>query len=103
MAGCVFLLFCERFRGWALGAAIVCTYVLCFPFDVTVAPLGSGLVNGYLAEHTVRYYRWITVGPFVRPGLLIFIQWMLVVATVNDFRRYQRAERGALAGTSAFA
>lgn len=90
MAGSVFLIFFERFRGWRLGTAIVCAYVQCIAADIYLFPIGSRIVNGYLAGHDVLYYGWVTLGPFVRPGLLIITQLMLVSVTVSDVMRWQR-------------
>ena len=86
MAGSVFLIFFERFRGWRLGTAIVCAYLQCIAADIYLFPIGSRIVNGYLAGHDVLYYGWVTLGPFVRPGLLIITQLMLV----SDVMRWQR-------------
>jgi hypothetical protein len=93
MAGSVFLVFLERFRGWPLGIAIVLTYIQCLAIDMPLFPIGTRIVNGYLAGHDVMYYASVSVGPFVRPGLLILTQLMLVTATIGDVVRYQRAPR----------
>lgn len=91
MAGSVFLVFLERFRGWPLSIAIVLTYVQCLAVDIPLFPIGTRIVNGYLAGHDVLYYASVSVGPLVRPGLLILTQLMLVAATIGDVVRYQRA------------
>jgi hypothetical protein len=104
IAASVFLIFCERFRGWALGTAIILTYVQCMAIDIPLFPIGSRIVYGYLAGHDVRYYAWVTLGPFLRPGMLIITQMMLVVQTISEVNRYQRTSQagaGDLAQTAA--
>jgi hypothetical protein len=96
MIGVVFFVFLERPQGWSRTIAIVCAYILSLPIDLPISSLGSRTTDAYLAGHTVTYYNWLTLGPFVRPGLLILIQLMLVIATVSDYVRYQRGARRAL-------
>ncbi|MCA1652900.1 MAG: glycosyltransferase family 87 protein [Sphingomicrobium sp.] len=90
IAGIVFLVFLERFRGWRLGTAIICAYIQCLAADIYLFPIGARVVNGYLAGHDVLYEGWVTLGPFVRPGLLIVMQVMLVSETIIDVIRWQR-------------
>ena len=92
MAASVFFIFFERFRGWRLGTAMVCTYLQCVAADVFLFPIGNRIVNGYLAGHEVLYLGWVTLGPFIRPGLLIIAQLMLVSVTISGILRARRAD-----------
>lgn len=91
IAGSVFFVFFERFRDWRLGVAIICAYLQCIAADIHLFPIGSRVVYGYLAGHDVLYYGWVTLGPFVRPGLLIITQLMLISVTITAIRRWQVA------------
>lgn len=89
MAATVFLVFFERFRGWRLGTAIVLTYLQCVSADIFLFPIGTRKVFGYLADHDVLYEGWVTLGPFVRPGLLILTQLLLISVTISEILRAQ--------------
>jgi hypothetical protein len=103
MTGAIFFVFLERPQGWNRIVAIICAYILSLPIDLPIVPLGSRTTNAYLAGHSVTYYNWLTLGPFIRPGLLVVIQLMLVIATVSDYLRYQRGTWSASAPLSASA
>lgn len=90
MAGTVFLIFFERFRGWRLGTAIILAYVQCLAADIYLFPIGKRTVFGYLAGHDVLYDGWVTLGPFVRPGLLIITQLLLISVTISEIIQRQK-------------
>lgn len=103
MAGAVFLIFFERWRGPARITALVCAYLLCLAVDINVVPIGNRLVNGYFANRVVWQDMWLSAGPFVRPGLVMVAQIALVIATIGDVRRYMRQVDSASAGPALIA
>ncbi|WP_338467472.1 hypothetical protein RXV95_02615 [Novosphingobium sp. ZN18A2] len=93
MVGTIFFIFLEYRKDWSIWVATICSYLLSLPIDIPFSRLGTRLTYSDLAGYTVSYHNWLTVGPFLRPGLIMVIQLMLVIATVSDFLRYHRKSR----------
>ncbi len=83
MAGAIFGTFFERWRGPAR-VAIVCAYLLSISVDVNWAYLGSFTADSYRTHRPVYFETWVTAGPFIRPGLVLAMQWSLCWATLRD-------------------
>ena len=83
----LFLVFMERWRGPASIVALVAAYALCVPLDHMVVTLAHQTQSVYLTGRTVGYDLGLSVGMFVRPGLILLIEYALVVATLIDVVR----------------
>ncbi len=93
-----FLVFLERWNGIGQAVALMSTYILCIPFDYPAIHLAHDVRQGYLSGHAVSYDLSIPIGAFIRPGLLLLIEYGLVVASVSDILRFRRgADPGVVA------
>ena len=86
-----FFAFLERWRGWRKPTAIVLTYLVSLPGDIT---LGGGLwflQFSYTADRYVIVERGLGIGMFLRPLGLILITSLFALDTialvVRDVRR----------------
>jgi len=90
----IFLVFLERWEGAALGTAILAAYGLCLPADFEFLTISQPIKQGYLSQRTVIYDLGLTVGEFVRPGLILLIQYALVAASLRDLWKAGPARAG---------
>lgn len=87
---CVFLfffVFLERWKSPGQIMALAATYVLCIPWDYQIVKIAHQLQYSYLSGLTVDYGMGINVGAFVRPALLLVVEYGLVIATLSDLFR----------------
>jgi hypothetical protein len=91
----LFLVFLERWKGIAVSIALICAYLLCVPIDHIAVSLYHQIKPAYLSGRTVDYDLGVTFGMFIRPGLILMIQYALAAATVVDVWR-ARSEPSAL-------
>ena len=87
---CVFLFFFVFFERWNNPGqimALVATYALCIPWDYQVVQIAHELKYSYLSGLTVNYGMGINVGAFIRPALLLMVEYGLVIATLSDLFR----------------
>jgi hypothetical protein len=80
----LFFVFLERWKGFARGWAIFASYVLCMPFDIILDRVAATVQESYLAGHQTFFDYYVTVGPFVRPGLVLSLVLALSCATIRD-------------------
>lgn len=92
-AGAVFLVFFERWRGVGRSLALMAAWCLCIALDYKLVSIGARFQNGYLGGRPVWNDMWLTVGPFVRPGLIMLMQVGLIIATWGDLIRVWRSGR----------
>lgn len=92
-AGAVFLVFFERWQGAGRIASLVAAWLLCLAFDYRLVPIGASVQNGYFGGRPVWNDMWLSVGPFVRPGLIMLMDLGLVVASWGDLVRHWRGRR----------
>jgi hypothetical protein len=87
----IFFTFLERWKGFWVKLAIVLSYLLSIQFDLALDHAPPVVRDTFFDQSTkiVRYY--ITLGPFVRPGLSYLIPFALACATLGavwaDIRR----------------
>ena len=82
-----FLVFLERWKNPGQIMALVATYALCIPWDYQIVQIAHQLQYSYLSGLTVDYGMGINIGAFVRPALLLIVEYGLVVATLSDLIR----------------
>lgn len=82
-----FFVFLERWKSPGQIMALAATYVLCIPWDYQIVKIAHQLQYSYLSGLTVDYGMGINVGAFVRPGLLLVVEYGLVIATLSDLFR----------------
>ena len=74
--------FMERWKGWLRPLAIGSVYLLCLPGDYGVGSSGAFLQYSYLWGHYVTADRFLAVGMFTRPFLLMLPSTFLGLHTI---------------------
>jgi len=87
-AGAVFLVFFERWKGAGRVTALTAAWFLCLALDWRLVSIGARFQNGYFGGRPVWNDMWLTVGPFVRPGLIMLMQIGLVTASWGELMRH---------------
>lgn len=80
----VFFIFMEPWRGFARIWSIIISYILLMPFDIILDRVPPQVQESYLAGHPTFFAYYITIGPFIRPLLLLSIIVALSLATLVD-------------------
>ncbi|CAM3247434.1 DUF2029 domain-containing protein [Sphingomonas antarctica] len=89
----VLLTFFEpRKSGLAIGIATFSCYILSIPGDIFIDPVLPQTNNGFLNTGPLFYAYWITVGPFVRPGIVLVVAIALSCATIATVWRDIRTQ-----------
>jgi hypothetical protein len=83
----IFLVFMERWKGVTVGFALVSAYLLCIPMDHMAISLYHQTKPDYLSNRTIDYDYGLSWGQFMRPGLILIIQYALSIATMLDLAR----------------
>lgn len=86
----LFLLFLEPWRRPGPIIALTCGYLLCVVGDWPLAQVLQLTTNSWLSERTVNPAFGLTVGHFLRPGLIVLIVWMLALDTLDRAIRAHR-------------
>lgn len=89
-AGAVFLVFFERWKGAGRITALTAAWLLCLAFDYKLVSIGARFQNGYLGGRPIWNDMWLTVGPFVRPGLIMLMEIGLIMASWGELVRHWR-------------
>lgn len=89
----LFLVFLERWEGLARKVALVSAYLWCIPFDVPLKILGHHAGYSFLANRIVMQQTALTFGEFLRPALVLAIEFSLIATSLSDLRRGWRAEQ----------
>lgn len=79
-----FLVFLERWKSAGQIIALVATYALCIPWDYQLVGIIHQIKYSYLSGHTVGYDMGLNLGAFVRPALLLMVEYGLIVASLSD-------------------
>ncbi len=86
----IFFIFMERWKGFARGWSILASYVLCMPFDFSLDRVPPTIQESYLAGHATFFAYYITIGPFLRPALILSLAYAMAFLTIgqvwNDIR-----------------
>ncbi|KQN16784.1 hypothetical protein ASE89_19405 [Sphingomonas sp. Leaf30] len=80
----IFFVFLERAKGFGRTWSILTCYVLCMPFDIILDQVPPLVQESYLAGHTTFFTYYITVGPFLRPLLILSLAFALSSVTLRD-------------------
>ena len=82
-----FFVFHERWNHPGQVVALICTYLLCVPGDHQFVGIAHLTKNSYLSGRTVGYNFGLTVGGFVKPALLLMVEYGLVAVSLSDILR----------------
>ncbi|MEO7027642.1 MAG: hypothetical protein ABI056_08820 [Caulobacteraceae bacterium] len=96
----LFLVFFERWSGPAPAIALMAAYALSLSCDLPLTILERGVRDVWLSGRTVSYDLGLTLGQFLRPALILVIEYALSAATIMSVLR-ARAEPLGLAPTMA--
>lgn len=88
----LYLLFQERWAGPGRITALVCGYLICLPWDITLAPLFGLVQHSWLGAAPVTVDDALTLGPLLRPGLVIACAVALSCATIAAVWRAVRGQ-----------
>ncbi|MGH6993481.1 MAG: hypothetical protein ACRED8_03825 [Caulobacteraceae bacterium] len=95
----IFLLlfvFLEEWSGATRIAMLVSAYLLCVPFDYVLWPVAMPAMHSFLGEREVLPQFGVSVGHLVRPGLLLVIQYGLIIINFRDVLRSPAPSRRGL-------
>ena len=76
--------FMERWRGIGLKWSIVACYVLCIPADIVIDRLVPVFRESFLGGRPVIFDFALTLGPFIRPLILMSIPFALACVTIRE-------------------
>lgn len=79
-----FLLFYEPWSGRVRIAILSCAYVLCMPTDYVFLPFIHQRELSFLTGRSVIVESGVSIGQLLRPGLLLVIQYGLIVINLID-------------------
>lgn len=77
----------EPWKGIGRKWAIIACYVLSMPFDLAIDRLPEIPVNTYFTARTTLVSFDVTLGPLVRPLLIMTIAWAISLVTIVDLWR----------------
>ncbi len=83
----IFLVFMEKADSGFKVVAIIMAYMLCIPGDYQIIRVIHTLKTSYLSGKTVGYNTGISVGSFVRPALLLLLEYSLAIVSLRDILR----------------
>jgi hypothetical protein len=86
----IFLVFMEPWRGPARITALVAAYLISIPIDHVIFGVFGIPEESWLSHRLVETTFGLSVGQLVRPGLLLVIQYALVIATLVEAARTPR-------------
>lgn len=92
----IFLLFLERWQRIGPILALTAGYLLCIPADYMIDEFITLYADSWLGHRPVASTFGISVGIFVRPGLLVMIFWSLAIDSLSLIVRAHRQHRPAL-------
>jgi hypothetical protein len=76
--------FMERWVGIGKIWALTMSYVLCLPFDVVLDRFGTHVRESFFAGHSIIFEFTLTLGPFIRPLILLSIVFALSCVTIRE-------------------
>jgi len=92
----LFLVLLERWQGAGPILATICAYLLCIVGDWPLAGVLDLQTNSWLSGRPVSPSFGLTLGHFVRPGLIVLILWALSLDSVARVVRAHRLHRPSL-------
>lgn len=103
----LFLVFFEKWDGWAKPTALVVAYLLNVSIDFSLENIRWEEWVGWLSHRMVGSELSLTLGQFVRPGMILIIEYLLVSTTLAGlWQRRQLPSQITIdrraAGTEAF-
>jgi hypothetical protein len=82
----------ERWRGFGRIWAITACYLLAFPFDYAISYLPPATRALYFVETSAEISTPITIGPFIRPFLVMTMMWAISLTTVQQYRKAKKLD-----------
>lgn len=79
----ILFVFMERWKGVGIKWAIIACYILCIPADIPIDQYGSDVRESFLSNRPVVFNYVLTLGPFIRPLLLMSIPFALSCVTIR--------------------
>jgi hypothetical protein len=89
-----FLIFFEKWEGVFRIIVLICAYMLCVPWDMTLVRIIHMSSDSYLSGKAVSYDFGVTLGAVVRPGLLLIMEYALLAVSLMDICRARSPKRG---------
>lgn len=82
----LFMLFVlmEPWRGFGRKWAIIACYILAFPFDLAIDTLPESARELYFHDTMTMITQHVTLGPFVRPLIIMSIAWAISLTTLRE-------------------
>lgn len=80
----LFFVMQERWHGIGRKIAIVSAYLLCLPWELQLEPITSVYRYSALADRPVEITYYVTLGPFLRPGIIMLMASALAVTTLRE-------------------
>jgi hypothetical protein len=80
----ILFIFMERWRGFGLKWAISVAYILSIPADYAFEYIGFAVRESYISGQLVTFQYATTIGPFLRPLLIMTIPFALSCVTIRD-------------------
>ena len=80
----IFFIFLEKWRGLARVWSIFASYILCMPLDIILGRVPPTVQESYLAGHATFFTYYITLGPFLRPFLILSIGLAMSFLTISQ-------------------
>lgn len=93
----IFLLFLERWERPGPIVALVMGYLLCVPYDLVLSNIVTLTGDSWLSGRTVAAPFGISVGIFLRPGLIVVMIWALALDSILLIARAHRGHQPTLA------
>lgn len=89
----LFLIFMGRWRGPVGLTILAAAYILCCALDFDLASAAHKVAASFLSGRTVVAEFTVSISQFVRPTLLLTIQYGLVLLFAKDFQREIKARQ----------
>lgn len=92
----VFLVFLEPWRRPGPIVALICAYLLCLVGDVPISTILELSSSSWLSGRPVEPEFGLTIGHFLRPGVIALLVWALALDTIAQSIRAHRTHRPIL-------
>jgi hypothetical protein len=92
----LFVVFMEPWKGPGTITALVAAYLLCLSADYIILPIRSGDTFSWLGARTVYSVFGVSAGQFLRPALILALEFGLVGATLSAIAKAAWPNRGRL-------
>jgi hypothetical protein len=92
----IFLVFLEPWRRPGPIVALICAYLLCLVGDVPLSTILELSTPSWLSGRPVEPAFGLTIGHFIRPGVIALLVWSLAIDTIAQRVREHRGQRPIL-------